>query len=69
MCDECDESTGLYLAYFNKPGGKRWRPPQKAASAPLMVDRQAVPPPYPSPQAEEGREGATVREVRRYSCD
>jgi hypothetical protein len=58
MCDECDESLGLYLAYFNKPGGKRWRPPQKAASAPLLVDRQAV-------EAVP----ATVREVRRYSCD
>jgi hypothetical protein len=66
MCDECDESSGLYLAYFNKPGGKRWRPPQEAATAPLAVDRQAVP--CPPPQAGEGRE-ATVREVRRYSCD
>jgi hypothetical protein len=69
MCDECDESSGLYLAYFNKLGGTRWRPPQKAASAPLVVDRQAVPPPYPSPLVGKGREGATVREVRRYSCD
>ena len=66
MCDECDDSSGLYLAYFNKPGGKRWRPPQKAASAPLMVDQ---PPSYPSPLAGEGREGAMVREVGRYSCD
>jgi hypothetical protein len=58
MCDECDESSGLYLAYFNKPGGMRWRPPQKAATAPLAVDRQAV---EPVP--------ATVRGVHRYSCD
>jgi hypothetical protein len=58
MCDECDESSNLYLAYFNKPGGKRWRPPPKAAAAPLAVDRHAV---EPVP--------VTVREVRRYSCD
>jgi hypothetical protein len=58
MCDECDESSGLYLAYFNKPGGNRWRPPPKAAVAPLAVDRRAV---KPVPVA--------VREVRRYNCD
>jgi hypothetical protein len=58
MCDECDESSGLYLAYFNKPGGKFWRPAQKAATAPLTVDRRAV---EPVP--------VTVREVRRYTCD
>jgi hypothetical protein len=58
MCDECDESSGLYLAYFNKPGGTRWRPPQNSATAPLAVDRQGV---EPVPM--------TVREVRRYSCD
>jgi hypothetical protein len=58
MCDECDESTGLYLAYFNKPGGKKWRPAQKAATAPPAVDRQAV---EPVP--------VTAREVRRFACD
>jgi hypothetical protein len=57
MCDECDESTGLYLAYFNKPGGKQWRPAQKAATAPLAVDSRAV---EPVP--------VTVREVRRFTC-
>jgi hypothetical protein len=56
MCDECDETSTLYVAYFNKPGGKRWRPPRKAA--PVSVDRQAV---EPAP--------VTVREVRRYACD
>lgn len=56
MCDECDESSGLHLAYFNKPGGNRWRPPRKAAA--LAVDRQAVKP-----------VAVTVREVRRYNCD
>jgi hypothetical protein len=58
MCDECDDSSALYVAYFNKPGGKRWRPPQKAAAAPPAADRHAV---EPVP--------ATVREVRRYTCD
>jgi hypothetical protein len=58
MCDQCEESSGLYLAYFNKPGGTHWRPPQKAASALLVVDRQAV---EPVP--------VTVQETRRYSCD
>lgn len=58
MCDECDESSGLYLAYFNKPGDKFWRPAQKAATAPLMVDRHAV---EPVP--------VTLREVHRYTCD
>jgi hypothetical protein len=58
MCDECDDSSGLYLAYFNKPGGKHWRPAQKAATAPLAVDRHTV---EPVP--------VTVREVRRYACD
>ncbi len=58
MCDECDESSGLYLAYFNKPGGRFWRPAQKTPTAPPMVDRLAV---EPVP--------VTVREVRRYTCD
>jgi hypothetical protein len=58
MCDECDETTGLYLAYFNKPGGKKWRPAQKTANAPLAVDRDAVEP-----------VAVTAREVRRFACE
>jgi hypothetical protein len=58
MCDECDESSGLYLAYFNKPGGKFWRPAQRAATAPPTVDRHAFEP-----------VAVTLREVRRYACD
>jgi hypothetical protein len=58
MCDECDDSSGLYLAYFNKPGGKHWRPAQTAAAAALAVDRQAVAP-----------VAVTVLEVRRFACD
>jgi hypothetical protein len=59
MCDECDEpSAGLYLAYFNKPGGTRWRPAHTAPTVPAVVDRYAV---EPAPVA--------VREVRLYGCD
>jgi hypothetical protein len=58
MCDECDDSSAPYLAYFNKPGGKRWRPPARVATAPLAVDRQAV-----------ESVPVTVMEVRRFSCD
>jgi hypothetical protein len=58
MCDECDESSALYVAYFNKPGGKRWRPARIAAVSPLVVDRHGV---EPIP--------VTAREVRRYACD
>lgn len=57
MCDECDDSSGLYLAYFNKPGGNRWRPAQKAA-VPPVVDRFAAEP-----------VAVTVHEVRRFAGD
>ena len=64
MCDECEEFPAQYVAYFNKAGGKLWRPAQKAAT-PWAIDIRAVePPPYPPPQAGEGREG-----VRHFSCD
>jgi hypothetical protein len=58
MCDECEESTGLYLAYFNKRGGRHWRPAQKAATTPLGVDCRAV---EPVP--------VTARDVHRFTCD
>jgi hypothetical protein len=68
MCDECEEFPAQYVAYFNKAGGKLWRPAQKVATTPWAIDiRPLVPPPYPPPQAGEGREGA--REVRLFSCD
>jgi hypothetical protein len=65
MCDECEEFPAQYVAYFNKAGGKLWRPAQKAATTPWAIDiRPPVPPPL---QAGEGRVGA--REVRHFSCD
>lgn len=33
MCDECDIVPVRYVAYFNKAGGKYWRPAQKPAPA------------------------------------
>jgi len=64
MCDECEEFPAQYVAYFNKAGGKLWRPAQKAAT-PWAIDiRPVEPPPDPPPLAGEGREG-----VRRFSCD
>jgi hypothetical protein len=34
MCEECEETEPLYVAYFGKAGGSLWRPPQAAASEP-----------------------------------
>jgi hypothetical protein len=80
MCDECEEFPVQYVAYFNKAGGKLWRPAQKAATAPWAIDiRPVEPPPHPQLQPEEGvfdnppplageaRVGA--REARHFSCD
>ncbi len=77
MCDECEEFPAQYVPYFNKAGGKLWRPAQKAATTPWAIDIRPVEPPlYPPPQAGqgmfwnsppqagEGREG-----VRQFSCD
>jgi hypothetical protein len=56
MCDECEEFPAQYVAYFNKAGGKLWRPAQKVATTPWAIDiRPAVP--------------VVVREVRHFSCD
>jgi hypothetical protein len=79
MCDECEEFPAQYVAYFNKAGGKLWRPAQKAMTRPWAIDiRPAEPPPLlageslnstPIPLAGEGRVGAAVREVRQFTCD
>ena len=57
MCDECEEFPAQYVAYFNKAGGKLWRPAQKAAT-PWAIDIRPV---EPVP--------VVVREVRQFVCD
>jgi hypothetical protein len=42
MCDECEEFPAHYVAYFNKAGGKLWRPAQKAATTPWAIDIRPV---------------------------
>ena len=34
MCEECGEAPVQFVAYFNKPGGKHWRPPQRVSASP-----------------------------------
>jgi hypothetical protein len=59
MCDECEEFPAQYVAYFNKAGGKLWRPAQKVAT-PWAIDiRHARSVPVP----------VVVREVRHFTCD
>jgi hypothetical protein len=58
MCDECEEFPAQYVAYFNKAGGKLWRPARKAATAPWAIDirpQESVP--------------VVLREVRQFTCD
>jgi len=62
MCDECEEFPAQYVAYFNKAGGKLWRPAQKAATRPWAIDiRPHEPAAVPVP--------VEVREVRQFICD
>jgi hypothetical protein len=58
MCDECEEFPAQYVAYFNKAGGKLWRPAQKAATRPWAIDIRPI---EPVP--------VEVREVRQFTCD
>jgi hypothetical protein len=60
MCDECEEFPAQYVAYFNKAGGKLWRPAQKAATRPWAIDIR--------PQ-ESASVPVEVREVRQFICD
>ncbi|HKD25068.1 MAG TPA: hypothetical protein VKC66_04025 [Xanthobacteraceae bacterium] len=61
MCDECEEFPVQYVAYFNKAGGKLWRPAQKTATTPWAIDIRPVDP-APCPPS-------LTREVRQFSCD
>ena len=58
MCEECEEFPAQYVAYFNKAGGKLWRPAQKVATTPWAIDIRPV---EPVP--------VVAREVRHFSCD
>ena len=58
MCDECEEFPVQFVAYFNKAGGKLWRPAQKTTTTPWAIDIPAV---APAP--------SLTREVRQFSCD
>lgn len=59
MCEECEEFPPQYVAYFNKAGGKFWRPAQKTATAQWAIDIRPARPPVP----------VVVREVRQFACD
>jgi len=48
MCDDCDAVPAQFVAYFNKAGGKLWRPAQKQAPA-WAID---IRPPSPLPDGE-----------------
>ena len=43
MCEQCEEFPAQFVAYFNKPGGKLWRPPHKAATTPETAASPADP--------------------------
>jgi hypothetical protein len=57
MCDECEEFPAQFVPYFNKAGGKLWRPAQKAATRPWAIDIRPEPVPV------------ELREVRQFACD
>jgi hypothetical protein len=62
MCDECDAIPVQYVAYFNKAGGKLWRPAQKQATA-WAIDIR--PPETPAARAFACDEpAAQTRDVR-----
>ena len=42
MCDECEEFPARYVAYFNKAGGKLWRPAQKVTPNSWAIDIRPV---------------------------
>jgi hypothetical protein len=44
MCEECEEAPPQFVAYFNKAGGKVWRPAQKVAADSWARDLDPVTP-------------------------
>ncbi len=59
MCEECEEFPPQYVAYFNKTGGKVWRPARKTAGATWAIDIR------PTEPATPGAAGST----RGFNCD
>jgi hypothetical protein len=44
MCEECEEFPPQFVAYFNKAGGKFWRPAQKVVPNSWAIDIRPVAP-------------------------
>ena len=44
MCEECEEFPPQYVPYFNKAGGKLWRPAQKVTPNSWAIDTRPVAP-------------------------
>jgi len=40
MCDACEEFPVQYVAYFNKAGGKLWRPASGTAGVPPALSEE-----------------------------
>jgi hypothetical protein len=49
MCEQCEEFPAQFVAYFNKPGGKLWRPPHRAATTPETAASSTDPNLRPEP--------------------
>lgn len=45
MCEECAEAPVRFVAYFNKPGGRLWRPAQPASAGPSVIGAPSDPAP------------------------
>jgi len=67
MCEACDEFPPLFIAYFNKPGGKLWRPSRAGGATPIVHSSQSASAPVrafvcdaASPAPATGEGGAVV---------
>jgi len=65
MCDDCDAVPAQFVAYFNKAGGKLWRPAQKQAPA-WAID---IRPPSPLPDGDRGEGEGEGEETGRFVCE
>ncbi len=62
MCEGCDEFPAQFVAYFNKAGGKFWRPAQKAPTAWAIDIRPPEPVETTSFRCEEPAEQSVPEE-------